>query len=144
MVYQKLRRGRESVCRSQPDRAAGMSARWNLGDKESVGARGNVQRMTNVECRLTNDERSPNWQIVGRLCQTLWRFTETPTIIRISSLLRHWNIRHSSFASEMKHKPIAREFGHLLQGIRLLKQMCCAGNDHQLRFATHLVTRHFI
>ena len=44
----------------------------------------------------------------------------------------------------MESKPIAREFGHLLQGTRFLKQMCCAGNDNQLRFAAHLVACLFV
>ena len=46
--------------------------------------------------------------------------------------------------AEVKRKPIACQFGHLLQCTRLLKQVRCAGNNLQLHFAAHLVARHFV
>jgi hypothetical protein len=42
MVHQKLRSGCEPLCRSQPNRAAGVFARWHLGHEKSVGTRGDV------------------------------------------------------------------------------------------------------
>jgi hypothetical protein len=45
----KLRCGRESLCRSQPDSATGMPARRHLGDEEFVGAGSDIQRMTKHE-----------------------------------------------------------------------------------------------
>ena len=46
--------------------------------------------------------------------------------------------------TEVKRKPIACQFGDLLQCTRLLKQVRCAGNNLQLHFAAHLVARHFV
>jgi hypothetical protein len=34
--------------------------------------------MTKSECRMTKEFRKPDDQLVGRLCQTPWRFAETP------------------------------------------------------------------
>jgi hypothetical protein len=45
---------------------------------------------------------------------------------------------------EMVDKPIACQFGHVLQCTRLLKQMRCAGNNLHPHFAAHLVGRHFV
>ena len=55
-----------------------------------------------------------------------------------------WQIMTSLAAADARIKPIRRQPGHFFQCAGLLKQMRCAGNDHQLRFATYLVTRHFI
>ena len=46
--------------------------------------------------------------------------------------------------ADVKRKPIAGEFGHLLQCTRLLKQVRCAGNNLQLHFAAHPIARHFV
>jgi hypothetical protein len=46
--------------------------------------------------------------------------------------------------AEVKQKPIACQFGHVLQCPRLLEQVRRAGNNLQLHFAAHLVARHFV
>jgi hypothetical protein len=52
----KLRRRREPVCRSQPDRAVGMFACWYLGNEEFVGKGGDVQRHTKIKTRVILSE----------------------------------------------------------------------------------------
>src|SRR5204863_3186275 len=102
-------------------RATGMFARWNLGDKKSVGAGGDVQRMTKHQpsprlrlgTQTANDEESPNAQMPNEKRVNCF-------VIGIPSSL---DIRHSSFASEVQQKPIACELGDFLQRARFLKEM---------------------
>ena len=68
---------------------------------------------------------------------------------RVSKLFRHsdfvipWSldIRHLSFGSEVKRKPIACECRDSLQSTRFLEKMRRAGNNLQLYFAVHLIVR---
>jgi hypothetical protein len=52
----------------------------------------------NAEIRMTNDETTPNRKIVGRLCQTPWRFAETPYNYQRLDIPSAFGIRASSFS----------------------------------------------
>jgi hypothetical protein len=52
----------------------------------------------NDESLMTKNGGKSNEQIVGRLCQTPWRFAETPYNYSGFVILSSFVIRHSAFA----------------------------------------------
>ena len=88
-------------------------------------------------CR--NELKSPRSRGRARQHATSVRSPDNPSQLLLRSL-----IERNEFWTEVKRKPIACQFGDLLQCTGLLKQVRCAGNNLQLHFAAHLVARHFV
>src|SRR6266511_2836018 len=133
MVHQKLRRRREFVYRSQPDRAVGMSASWYLGNKEFVGTRRDVQRHTKIKTLVILSEAKD--LLLHASLHKLMRVDdcfdcEAPRCARNDKLGRR-------FPADVINEPITRKFRYFLQRARLFKKVCRAWDDLEFHFAAH-------